>query len=179
LQRQREFHREDAALAWLRVHLDHATQLRHDLAHHIQADTTPALLRYLLGGRDARLEEQIDRLALAELRRGVNPATLDRDRANVIVVNARAVVAHGDRDLIALIRGGEDNRTCARLPSFLARARILNAMTDGVAHEMEQRCLHFLDDLAVHLGVGALDVELDLLALGKRGPTRRAVESRD
>jgi hypothetical protein len=97
----------------------------------------------------------------------------------VVGVDARAVVAHGDRDLIALIRGGEDDLARTWLPRFLACARVLDAMADSVAYEMEQRRLHLLDDLAVHLGVGALDVELDLLALRQRGPTRRSIQARN
>ena len=53
---------------------------------------------------------------------------------------------------------------CSPLPEASALGRRLQAVVGGVAHHVRQRILDQVEHLAVELGVGAVHLQLDLLA---------------
>ena len=106
--------------------------------------------------RESRAREDVDERALA---RGLREQ-LGRDPAPVVRDDHRDEPA-------SLLRSQHDApaRRLARLESLRGR---LDAVSDGVSEHVHERLGEALEDHAVELGLGALDDELDLLALGVR-----------
>ena len=79
-------------------------------------------------------------------------------------VDAAPVVFDLDVDMVAALVGVQPNKTLAGFPGLGAVGGGLDAVIDGVANDVHQGVAQFLDHLLVEFGVGAVDVELDLLA---------------
>ena len=92
-------------------------------------------------------------------------ALADRALADLVGVDPGPVVGDLDDDAVALLAVPPD-RSCpsAGLPSGETRRRVLDAVIDSVAHDVDERVVDLLEDLLVEFGVAALDDELDLLA---------------
>ena len=91
-------------------------------------------------------------------------------RATACGVDAAAVVADLDDDAAAGVAGGDLERAGRRLAGRDALLGGLQAVVERVADEVHERVAERVDDGAVQFGVGADEVELDLLAeLGSTG----------
>ena len=83
---------------------------------------------------------------------------------DAIGVEAGAVVDDLDDDVAALVRGAQAQRRLGRLAGGGAALRRLDAVVDAVADHVHQRVVDVLDDLAIELGLLALQHQLDVLA---------------
>ena len=94
-----------------RLDLDAAAQPIDSISYDIQAYSTASLLGHRLGRRHARPEDQIDRFTVAKRGRPFDQAARNGRLAQSLRVDARAIVAHRDGNLIALIRRGDEQAT--------------------------------------------------------------------
>ena len=81
-------------------------------------------------------------------------SALSRSRAGL---DAGAVVAHLDDDLVAAVARAQRDHALVGLAGGAARGGQLDAVVDGVAHEVQQRVVELLDEHLVELGVAADD----------------------
>ena len=132
-------------------------------AHHIHADATAGQLGDRIGSGEARLEDQVPDLAVAG-RIGHGQATFACLGQDLFAVQATAVVGHFDDDMPALVRGGQGQRAGRWLAGRLALLRQLQAVVDGVAHQVHQRIGDLLDQPLVQFGAFAQGAQGDLLA---------------
>ena len=118
------------------------------------------------GGGKAGNENELVDLRFRELGRlGLRDEPL-RDRLGLDArrVEATAVVGDLDDDVAALVVGGEADAAALRLALHAALVRPLEAVVGGIAHHVGERVLDQIEHLAIELGLGALHVEIDLLA---------------
>ena len=133
--------------------------------HHVQADAAAGDLRDLLAGGEARREEQAQRLLLAHARRRSRhppappPPRCWRTRA-VSMPPPSSAMTRRTRGPSA--SGLDADAAGARLAPGLAHLRRLDAVIDGVAHQVEQRLLQLAGDAAVEPGLLAFELHLDL-----------------
>ena len=88
----------------------------------------------------------------------------DRLGLDLLGVEAAAVVGDADDDVAALVIGGQADGALLALAGSRALGGGLQAMVGGVAHHVGERVLDQVEHLAVELGVGAVHLQLDLLA---------------
>ena len=165
-ERQRNLDGEAEALALHRLHVDAAADLIDVVANHIHADAAAGHAGDLLGGREAGREDELLDLGfrhLVELGLGDEPVgqSLFLDPLDV---EAAAVIGDADDDMPALVIGGQPDDALLRLASGDPVGPRLQAVVGGVAHHVGERILDALQHLAVELGVGAVQLELDVLA---------------
>ena len=91
-----------------------------------------------------------------------------RPRADGGRVDPAAVVAHRHDDVAAGVARGQLEHAGRRLAGGDALLRRLEAVVQGVAHEVHERVAERVDDRAVELGAGAVEPQLDLLAEARR-----------
>src|SRR5262249_57091289 len=91
-------------------------------------------------------------------------------------VDAPAVVGHFDVDRPALVRRAEMESSLRRLAELAPGLLRLNAVGNGVPHQMNQRVGHQLDDRGVHLDRLASYLEAHGLAGGARRLANHAPE---
>ena len=93
----------------------------------------------------------------------------------------RAVVADGDIDFARLVEGPQHDRGLGRLAGGLPLLRRLDAMIDGIPHQVRERIADGLDDRLVEFHFRPFDLQFALLAqLGAQiaNDARKAVEHR-
>src|SRR5262249_42448539 len=173
-----ELHREGGSLPLDRFNVKRTSQPCHRVAHHIEADAAPTLFGERFCSSEALAEDKVNRLFLCQMGIGIDPAKGDGPGPYPLGIDAGAIVTHRDDNLIALIGRRDDDGPGARFAVPLAGDRRLDAMIDRVAHQMQQGTCDLFEDLAVHLSLGALSEELDLLPLAGRGGACRAKEAR-
>ena len=135
-------------------------------AHHVHADAAAGHLGDLVGGREARAEDE-----LVDLRFG-QPADLgfgreslgERRRLDPRGVEAATVVGDLDHDVAALVAGRQPDRATLRLAGGAALGRRLEAMIGGIAHHVDQRIADEVEHLPVELGLVTLHLDVDWLA---------------
>ena len=96
-------------------------------------------------------------------------------------VDAAAVVADGDIDFARLVEGPQHDRGLGRLAGRPALLRRLDAVIDGVPHQVSERVANGLDDRLVEFHLRPFDLQVALLAqLGAQiaDDARKAVEHR-
>ena len=148
--------------------LDHdlAAELADLLAHGVHADAAARDVAGRLRRGEARGEEQLDRAAHVDVRRGV---LVDHAEGQGLLghrlgVDPVAVVADLDDHAAAGVAGGDLDRALARLAGGQPVVGQLEAVVDRVAHEVHERVAERVDHGAVELGLRADQLELDLLA---------------
>jgi hypothetical protein len=94
-------------------------------------------------------------------------------------VDAAAVVRHLDVDGAALVGRTKVNGALRRLALAPARLFGLDAVRDGVPHQVDQRVSHQLDDRRVHLDGLTPDLERDALASRPRAVPHHPHERRE
>jgi hypothetical protein len=95
--------------------------------------------------------------------RAIEDSTLDQPLADLLGVDAVAVVANEDEDVVAAVRGfeadGADLGLAAGKPDFGG----LHAVVDGIAHQVHQRVAQFVDHALVEFGLLAADLQVHFL----------------
>ena len=92
-------------------------------------------------------------------------ALADRALPDLVGVDPGAVVGDLDDDAVALLARAESATVpCGGLAQRDARRRVLDAVIDRVAHDVDERVVDLLEHLLVEFGVAALDDEVDVLA---------------
>src|SRR6202043_2382101 len=132
--------------------------------HHVQPDAPAGGLRHPPAGGEPRREEQPEDLVVAQRGGGrvVQQAGLHRLLAQPLDVDAGAVVGDLEPDPGPGGGGAQADAPGARLAAALAHLRGLDAVVDGVAHQVEQRLLELTRDAAVEPRLLALHRHLDL-----------------
>ncbi|MNF81723.1 hypothetical protein D3C84_640090 [compost metagenome] len=104
---ERQANQEARALA--RVRLDHhrTAKLLDLFMDHVHAQAPPGYLGNFLGGGEPRLEDELHHLMVAEDRRGVEQATLDRLAPHRVQWHTGAVVGHFNDDISAFVQQGQ------------------------------------------------------------------------
>src|SRR6185295_2030095 len=77
--------------------------------------------------------------------------------------DAAPVVLHFDDDVIALLEGVERDRTCDGLADAPAVGFDLDAVVDGIPHDVHEWVAQLLDDELVDLGLRTGDDQADVL----------------
>ena len=137
--------------------------------HDRHADAAAAGAVGLVAGREARRADQVEqrasRRAGRRARRGPARARARRDRGGV---DAAAVVRDLEHDA-SRRRWPRRASACPPrgLPAASALRRRLDAVADGVAHQVQERVHHPLDQELVDLGVLAAELELDRLPVSR------------
>ncbi|BBP74159.1 hypothetical protein PHLH7_02630 [Pseudomonas sp. Ost2] len=162
-QGQRQADAEGAALAGHRVDLDHPAQLVDGTAHHIHADAAAGEVGDLFGGGEPRFENQQVDIRIAELRVRVHQALVDGLGQDPRGVQATAVVADFEDDHAGVVIGIEAQVAFGGLADGQALGSRLDAVVDGVAHQVGQRIGDLVDHRLVQLGLAADQAQLDIL----------------
>ena len=149
-----------------RTDVDAAADLVDVVAHHIHADAAAGHAGHLgRGGKAGREDEFVDlRLGhLVEFGFG-DEAAGQRLGLDTIGVEATAVVHHADDDVAALVVGGQSDGALVGLAGGNAVGARLKAVVGRVAHHVRERILDPVQHLTIEFGVGAVHLELDVLA---------------
>ena len=165
-ERQRNLDGEVEALARHRLHVDAAADLVDVVAHHVHADAAAGHAGDLLGGREAGREDELLDLGFRHLvELGLGRESIgQRLVPDPFGIEATAVVGHADDDMAALVIGGQPDDAFLRLAGGDPIGPRLQPVIGGVAHHVCERVLDAIEHLSVQLGVGAVHLELDLLA---------------
>ncbi len=75
--------------------------------------------------------------------------------ADLLIVDAAAIVLYFNVDLIAAMVGAQGNQSLLSLAALVALLGGLDAMGDGVAYEMDQRIGDLLDDAVIQVRLAA------------------------
>src|SRR5215470_13240206 len=120
--------------------------------------------------RETGQEDEADQLALAHAlgELGGDEAAGDRLGADLLAVDAVAVVGDLDVDLAAGVEGADAERALGGLAGGDPRLGRLDAVVDGVPDEVREGILDRFEERAVELGLLALELDADLLAAGER-----------
>ena len=165
-ERQRNLDGEAQPLALHRLHVDGAADLIDVVADDIEAHAAAGDAGDRLGGREARIEDELLDLLLGhalEIGLGRKPVG-EHLLADARGVEAAAVVSHADHDLPALVIGGEPDRAGLGLAGGDAFGARLDAVIGRIADHVGERILDPVEHLPVELGVGTVHLELDVLA---------------
>ena len=162
-QRQRQADLGAGALAGLGGQRDLAAELADRDAHGVHADAAAGDVARGVGGREARVEEQlggareVDGLGLADQAAGAGLL------GHLLGVDAAAVVLDGDDHVAAGVAGLDLQLAGLGLARGGALGRRLEAVVERVADQVHERVAERVHDRAVELGVLADELELDLL----------------
>ena len=110
------------------------------------------------------MEDVAIRHAGGLLRRAALRTALDGLAADAFQVQSGAVVGDFDVDLAALVEGTQSETTAGRFSGSRPRFGGLDAMIDGIAHEVRQRILNRFENRAVQFRVLTLHFQSNLLA---------------
>ena len=127
-----------------------------------------------VGGAEAGPEDEVERLGFAQPRGffGRRQSQFDGLGANLLRVDAAAVVGDFDDDLIAVVIGVQPDDALRRLAQFAALFGRLNAVAHRVAHQMGERLGDGVENSFVEIGVLPADDQVRLR--GRIAATRRA-----
>ena len=125
------------------------------------------------------MEDVLEQSRVGDVGGGVDQAALDGLGADAVAVEAAAVVGEREQDFGARVASGELDVTGGRLAGSLAGIRILEAMIDGVADDVDQRIGQTLDDGLVELGFLTRSDELQRLRKVAREIVHEAAEARE
>ena len=136
--------------------------------HDIHADPAARDARHLGGRREAGFEDELQDPLVGEQRGGVgiDQAAGDGLCADRLHRDAGPVVLYLDRHLTTLVEGPQEKPARPRLAPRLAIGGRLDAMVDGISHQMRERIADALDQAAVEFGVGTVDDQLHFPSTG-------------
>ena len=149
-----------------------------DVFHDVHPDAAP---RDVGGGRaraEAGLEDELEQLRRAPALqiRGGRERAANRRGAQLLRIDAAAVVADGNEDAVSLLLRRDQELARGRLDLAKPLGRALDAVIDRVPHQVNQRIRDLLDDLLVELRLTAADRDLDFLVELPREIARGARE---
>ena len=140
------------------------------VAHDIHSDASAGNLRHLLGGREAR--QQDERIEFGVGHFFERPRAREPAFAGLLLdaryVETSTVVLDLERDLTGVIGGGDADQACIELAGGDALGDGFDAMIGGVADDVRQRRAHEFDHLAVQLGLRAKGLDPDLFSQFQR-----------
>ncbi len=160
---------------------DLATQPAHRPAHGIETDTTAGDFGDALPGRKTRPQHELQRLLRRRLGARRQQAHLPGRLHHGCGVDPFAVVLDGDLDPVSDTAGDDAQQTAHRLAALAPHRRRLDAVVDGVAHEVEEGAVELGADATVEPRLTPLEHHLDLLAEALRelpSVARQAEEER-
>ena len=144
--------------------LNAATEGLHFGAHHVHADTAPSQLGHLGGGRETRRKDEVGHLGIAQHLVRRDEPLLQGTLANARQVEASAVIAELDRDVVAGLLHIDADQACRILAARGTHGLRFDAMHHAVAQQMLERGRHAVQNAAVHLDRATRDVQTHLLA---------------
>ena len=175
--RQRQHQLEGRTLAGRAGRLDAATH-RVDLgAHHVQPHPAAGQFVDLGGGTEARPEDQVGQVGIARLLVGGQQPPLLGPLADAGQVQAGAVVAAVDADLVAFLRDGDADLAGGLLAGCQTQRRRLDTVGHAVAQQVFEGADHALQHTAVDFDRPADDVQPHLLATVLGSLAHHAVEA--
>ncbi|MCY1273692.1 hypothetical protein D9M70_223030 [compost metagenome] len=131
--------------------------------HHIHADATTGNLGDLVGGGEARFEDELQDFVVRQVGLGVHHAALDGLAAHGLELDAGAIVGQGQDDIPALAAEIQANGTDRRLARGAACLGTLDAVVHRVAQHVFQRRHHAFEHGTIHFALGVADDEFHLL----------------
>jgi hypothetical protein len=136
--------------------------------HHVHPDPAAREVGDTIGGREARQEHQVDKVAVGHPGGLVGGDQVGSDRLvpDPLRVDPSPVVGDLDDDLAPLVGRVQYKPALRRLAGGRPLGRRLDPVVDGVADHVGERIPDGLDDRLVQLGLLALHVEPHLLATG-------------
>ena len=167
-ERERELDAELGPHAQLGLDFDPSVDLGDIGVHDVHADATAGELAHLTARREARQEDEVDRLRIGELLGGgrAQESPADGLRAQKLRVDPAAVVLDLEDDRVPLVAGpknGRAGRFLAPADPLLPR---LDSVRDGVADEVHEGVGDHLEDRLVDLRFAAGDDDGDGLPSG-------------
>ena len=152
-ERERQLQQEARPLAGLRRNADGAAHLLDHVLHDIEPDAAPRNLRDGIFHREAGKEEELQQLGFAQFAGGLSVGEIPLyDRlAQFVQVDAAAVVRHDDLQHTGAVAGFEVHDSFGRLAGGAPLLRRFDAVIDGVAQQMAQWRVEFLQNVPVHL----------------------------
>jgi len=165
-QRERNAELDVGAFAFAGGDVDRALKAIKDGADNVHANPAAGNFGDFAGGAETRFENQVHDVLIREASGVVcfDDAVADGVLADVIKVNAAAVVADFDDDLGALMVGVERNGAARGLAGAETFVGGLDAVVDGVADEVSERLRERVEDALVEIGVFAGDFQGDVFA---------------
>ncbi len=130
--------------------------------HHVHADATAGNLGDLVGGGEARFEDELQHLVVREVGLGVHHAALDRLAAHGLQLDAGTVVGQGQDDVATFAPEVQADGPALRFAGGATHFGILDAMVDRVAQHVLERRHHAFQHGAVHLAFSVADDEFHL-----------------
>src|SRR5262249_16655266 len=97
---------------------------------------------------------------------------------DAVVVDAAAVVLDFDIDVVAAMVRAKRNAAGFGFAGERAAVRRLDAVRDGIAHEVDERIGNLLNDVVVEFGFAAEEFEFDELAGGLSSVTHGSGKAR-
>src|SRR5690606_942261 len=150
--------------AFFAIKVDRAAQGFNILAHHVHAHSASRQVGHAICGRESRLENQVADFSVGKRVARANHAALNSLGANLVYVQSPAVITDFNDDVAGVVISIEAHHTLRRLSPGHARGFRLNAMVDGIAHQVGQRVADLFHHRLVQLGVGTLDLQDNVLA---------------
>src|SRR5271165_1636916 len=154
-QRERQLQPEGCALARTRLHADRGFETVQHALDDVHSDATPGNFGDLGGRAETRTEDEIEGLGLVQQGSflGRCEAEFDGFGANFPGIDAAAVVADLDDDLVALMIGVETDHALRRLTRLTAFFGRFNAVADGVADQVRERLGDRVENSFVEIGL--------------------------
>ena len=133
-QREREFQHEFRALPGMGAHVNFPLHAVNMLAHDVEAKPAPGDVVHRLGRAETGMKQEFKQFLLAD-RFDVavrKQAVFQRAVADALALNPLPVVAHGDENAVAFLRGGNRQRPGRIFAEIFPLFRRLDAVMNGV-----------------------------------------------
>src|SRR5579883_1372933 len=157
---QRHFQGELGAGAWRTLDFDFAVQSVEVGADDVEAHAAAGEFGFHRGSGEAGVEKHFAEIAFGEAIGGfrADEAAFDGALLDALVVDAAAVVFDFDIDVVAAVIGAERDLALLGLAIGRADVRQFDAMSDGVANEVDEGIGDLLDDVVVEFGFAAGEI---------------------
>ncbi len=164
-QRERNLQLDCGALAGPVEYIDHAADLLDIGLDDVHADAASGNLGHGLRRRKAGLEDQVQRLAVAQLLRLFRPQQTFLDSLLLYLndVNPGPVIANFDVDLPAFVISAKRQSSLRRFARAGSDIRRLDPVVARIADQVHQGVFNRFDDGPVQFRVGSIHLQPDLL----------------
>src|SRR6185369_13987791 len=164
-ERQWNLESESGSYAEGRFDLNFAVQLVQVRSYHVEPDSASGKFRLARSGREARMEEEFQHVAIFHLLRLLRSQEtgFDGSLTDLAVIDAAAVVFDLDVDMVAAMVSANSDTSLVGLPGVISLFVALDAVGDGVTYKMQQRIGDLLDDVVIELGFRTGQRYFDLL----------------
>ena len=141
-----------------------AAQLPHLFVNHVHAHAAPGNLGDLFRRGKARLEDELQHVAITDRHVRLQQATLDRLAPYCLERHPCTVVTHIEDDVAAFMGQLQSDQPLLRLAGGTPPLGAFQTVVDGVAQHVLQGRDHALQHIAVHFALGIANDKIDLLA---------------